>query len=117
MCLAAIQGGCPGSRYVGPSDYHFRQTPKLNELQLWNKYQTLLPTYQRSTVIYGHDSRLGLQLKPYSKGLDTGCVKGGQLTAMVIDNNVAEPKVEPKIVSVQCQNYGNLDKERVKATA
>ena len=77
-------------------------------LQLWNKYQGLLAPHERSTVIYGHDSHQGLQLHRYSKGLDTGCVKGGQLTAMVIDNDVAE--ADPKVVSVPCKNYGKSSK-------
>lgn len=72
--------------------------------QLWNKYQALLPTAQRSTVIYGHDSRRGLQLHAYTKGLDTGCVNGGKLTALVIDNNVNGG--EASTVSVQCKDYG-----------
>lgn len=36
-------------------------------------------------VIYGHDSKRGLQIREYSKGLDTGCLKGGKLTALVIE--------------------------------
>lgn len=40
--------------------------------------------YQPSTVIYGHDSRRGLQLRRWTKGLDTGCVKGGRLTALIM---------------------------------
>lgn len=39
---------------------------------------------QPSTVIYGHDSRRGLQLRRWTKGLDTGCVKGGRLTALIM---------------------------------
>lgn len=69
-------------------------------LQIWNKYQSLLPKGERATVIYGHDSHRGLQLEKYSKGLDTGCVKGGQLTALVISS---DPK--PQIVSVNCKDY------------
>ncbi len=80
-----------------------------NFLQLWNKYQGLLAPHQRATVIYGHDSHQGLQLHPYSKGLDTGCVKGGKLTAMIIDNDVSN--ADPKVVSVQCKNYGKSSKK------
>ncbi|SLM34788.1 Metallo-dependent phosphatase-like [Lasallia pustulata] len=75
--------------------------------KLWNRYQARLPRRLRSTVIYGHDSRRGLQLATYSKGLDTGCVKGGQLTAMVIE----DPGrwwwggAKTKIVSVGCKDH------------
>ncbi|WRT64939.1 uncharacterized protein IL334_001879 [Kwoniella shivajii] len=36
------------------------------------------------TVIYGHAAGRGLDIKPFSKGLDTGCVYGRQLTVMVL---------------------------------
>ena len=69
-------------------------------LQIWNRYQSVLPKRERTTVIYGHDSHRGLQLEKYSKGLDTGCVKGGQLTALVISSGPS-----PQIVSVNCKDY------------
>ncbi|KAF2862305.1 Metallo-dependent phosphatase [Piedraia hortae CBS 480.64] len=37
------------------------------------------------TVVYGHDSHSGLKLSRWSKGLDTGCVKGGHLTGLILD--------------------------------
>ncbi|KAG8912679.1 hypothetical protein FRC00_003993 [Tulasnella sp. 408] len=36
------------------------------------------------TVVYSHASSRGLDLKKWSKGLDTGCVNGDGLTAMVL---------------------------------
>ncbi|WWC87114.1 uncharacterized protein L201_002000 [Kwoniella dendrophila CBS 6074] len=36
------------------------------------------------TVIYGHAAGRGLDIKPFSKGLDTGCVYGRKLTVLVL---------------------------------
>ncbi|KAI4256299.1 MAG: hypothetical protein LQ352_002133 [Teloschistes flavicans] len=75
--------------------------------KLWNKYQESLPANARSTVIYAHDSIRGLQINPYTKGIDTGCVKGGKLTALVVtlaDNQQAKQE----IVSVQCKDYRKM---------
>lgn len=53
-----------------------------------------------TTVIYGHDSYNSLSLKTYTKGLDTGCVDGGKLTALVISDGG-----EQKVVQVGCNDY------------
>ncbi|KAF9894553.1 hypothetical protein FE257_006438 [Aspergillus nanangensis] len=77
--------------------------------KLFNKHQSLVYSTVKSgpegitalqTVIYGHDAKSSLTLKPYTKGLDSGCVKGGKLTAMVI-----EADGEQKIVQVKCNDY------------
>ncbi len=63
----------------------------------------MVPGDRRSTVLYGHDSRRGLQIEKYSKGLDTGCVRGGRLSALIIDDTATLAK--PNIVSVKCKDY------------
>jgi hypothetical protein len=69
--------------------------------KVWNHYQAhLQSTIQRKTVIYGHDSRRGLNLNTYTKGIDSGCVSGGKLTALVINE-----KGKESTVSVKCKNY------------
>jgi Calcineurin-like phosphoesterase len=85
-------------------------------IKLWNKYQQSLPAQwslfssvdsnaqraqeRHTTVIYGHDSKKGLQLQQYSKGIDTGCVKGGKLTALVLSDGGTMQTVQ-----VKCKDY------------
>ncbi|KAI1453976.1 Metallo-dependent phosphatase [Annulohypoxylon moriforme] len=40
----------------------------------------------RTTVIYGHDAKVGLSVRRYAFGLDSSCVKGGDLTALVFES-------------------------------
>ena len=51
-------------------------------------------------VVYGHHAKAGLQIDRWSKGLDTGCVRGGKLTAMVLD-----ARGRQEFVSVGCKDY------------
>jgi hypothetical protein len=87
--------------------------------QFWNKVQKLIPNpnsrhgqgaarpqskkklpHMHTTVIYGHDSKRGLQLKQWTKGLDSGCVKGGKLSALVLSDNGKQ-----ELVQVKCRNH------------
>ena len=84
--------------------------------KLWNRYQQLLSLHERlgkpnkeqrvtekhTTVIYGHNAKDGLQIHKYTKGLDTSCVIGGKLTALVVDGNGKQ-----EIVQVKAQNHGD----------
>jgi hypothetical protein len=44
-----------------------------------------LPCYP-STVVYGHTASRGLDVHRWTMGLDTGCVYGRRLTALILDN-------------------------------
>ena len=69
----------------------------------WNPAQIKLEGPNRTTVIYGHDSRTGLRSQVYSIGLDSGCVKGGSLSALVIEDGGKEAR--KKVVSVRCKKH------------
>lgn len=51
----------------------------------WNRFQKRLKKSHRYTVIYGHDAKRGFRQERYTIGLDSGCVKGGALTALVVE--------------------------------
>ena len=80
---------------------------------LWNVYQSSLPMTARSTVVYGHDSKRGLNVKQFSTGLDSGCVKGGKLSALVVEGGAGVGS--SRVVSVECKDYGDVEKEAIKA--
>jgi len=42
-------------------------------------------------IVFGHNSRLGLQLEPSATGIDTGCVYGGHLSALVLGSGEGIP--------------------------
>jgi Calcineurin-like phosphoesterase len=95
---------------------HANSKGSVHWIDLWNKYQKSLPAQwslfpsndpdaqkakeSHTTVIYGHDAKKGLQLKQYSKGIDTDCVRGGKLTALVLSDGGDE-----QIVQVKCKDY------------
>jgi hypothetical protein len=54
------------------------------------------------TVIYGHDARRGLSIGDYTKGIDSGCLKGGKLTALVIEHG--QEGIKTSLVHVKCKN-------------
>ena len=71
--------------------------------KIWNEAQEGRP--DPMAVFYGHDAGRGLKIKSFSKGLDSGCVKGGSLTAAVMWREyspLGEIVSNHDIVSVSC---------------
>lgn len=74
--------------------------------KLWNHRQKKLHRENSTTVVYGHNQRRGLNAQEFSFGLDTGCVRGGKLTALVVDG---DGKTE--IVHVDCSKERAPDQD------
>ncbi len=52
----------------------------------WYEFYPRDPS-DRRTVVYGHWARNGLVIRPQVRGLDTGCVWGGKLTAWIAEED------------------------------
>jgi hypothetical protein len=74
--------------------------------KFWNHEQKKLKDHKRTTIVYGHNRKRGLNIQEYSKGLDTGCATGGHLTALVVDD---EGKTE--LISVKCKGEKGYDED------
>lgn len=61
----------------------------------WNQAQEHAPS--PVTVYYGHDASRGVVIKPFSNGLDSGCVYGRSLTAIEMKSK--------QTFSVPCKQY------------
>ncbi|CCM04223.1 uncharacterized protein FIBRA_06390 [Fibroporia radiculosa] len=48
-----------------------------------------------ATVVYGHAATRGLDIKRWSMGVDTGCLYGRQLTALVLQRKSSNPEALP----------------------
>jgi hypothetical protein len=48
-------------------------------------------------VVFGHNAQKEPQLHPHATGLDTGCVYGGALTALVLEDNSPVPPVTERL--------------------
>lgn len=55
------------------------------------------------TVVYGHYAAKGLDIRKWTKGLDSNCVRGGRLSALVVKKEKGEVVMD--VVSVKCKEY------------
>ncbi|KAF5537546.1 bis(5' nucleosyl)-tetraphosphatase symmetrical [Fusarium phyllophilum] len=76
-------------------------------IDAWNRWQNSIEDPEkRSIVVYGHDARVGIQVGAnspvarYTFGLDSGCVYGKSLTAMVIGEKEEGKGLSHSIVQV-----------------
>jgi bis(5'-nucleosyl)-tetraphosphatase (symmetrical) len=76
-------------------------------VEVWNQQQEDRAENERMTVVYGHDSKRKIQMKSYSIGLDSGCVNGKKMTALVLQpkdggKGLRATALEHHLVSVSC---------------
>ncbi|KAK1585367.1 calcineurin-like phosphoesterase [Colletotrichum navitas] len=77
----------------------------------WDAHQRALPEASpRTAVAYGHDSKRGLRVGQYTFGLDSGCVNGGELSALVIE--ATAEGVTHVVRSVSCAGDEGKKKKR-----
>lgn len=78
--------------YIGPYYNETTNDPFQKHAVSWSKIfngkQKEASNDEALIVYYGHDARRGLNLKKFTKGLDSGCDRGDQLSAMVVWNEV-----------------------------
>lgn len=91
-------------RSIVPPDYtHGSEDPDAGEpwFNRYNDEQLTRAKNERFEVFYGHDASKGLQLRRYSKGLDTKCQRGGKLSAYVVEVD-HEGHYHENLVQVKC---------------
>jgi hypothetical protein len=80
---------------------------------VWDSWmQDEVAEEQRTTVVYGHDARRGFHMGKWTVGLDSGCVYGKKLSALII--KAGETKTTHEVVSVSCREMSKLDEDRKK---
>ena len=99
----AVHGGVLPGEHPSQS-----KTEHLVRIRYWDKKEGKLSDDGRQAtwhdlykgdklVVYAHWAKQGLQIKPHSIGLDTGCVYGGRLTGLWLP--------ERNIIQVSCPKY------------
>ncbi|KAF1357756.1 ser/Thr protein phosphatase-like protein family [Lizonia empirigonia] len=74
--------------------------------KFWNHQQKKKAEHKRMSIVYGHNRKRGLNLQDFTYGLDSGCVSGGKLTALVVDH-----KGKTEIIQVKCHQENGWDKD------
>ncbi|KAH7007414.1 aflYe/ orf/ Ser-Thr protein phosphatase family protein [Ilyonectria destructans] len=76
----------------------------------WDRSQDNLGAGETpTTVVFGHDAKRGVQLGKYTIGLDSACVYGKELSALLIETT--EEGIEHRIVQVPCADQAATPKK------
>ncbi|CCK70763.1 putative serine/threonine-protein phosphatase KNAG_0F00940 [Huiozyma naganishii CBS 8797] len=77
-----------------------RKQSSLPHAKRW--YKLWEGTRSPVTVLYGHDASRGLNLRKHTKGLDSGCARGGQLSALEYSYNTGDHEYTAQLLQVHC---------------
>ncbi len=97
--LRCIVNGLTRLRFCseeGEMDFDMKDGPALNPAGFLPWFEVKARKTINNQIIFGHWSTLGLLLRPNLIALDTGCVWGGKLTAVCLENR--------KRYQVDCQD-------------
>ncbi|QLL32524.1 hypothetical protein HG536_0D00460 [Torulaspora globosa] len=88
-------------KFVDPANWKRTSKSKFPGAERWYKlWDRSSP--KRTTVLYGHDARSGLNLRDRTKGLDSACVKGGKLTALEYTYSHKKGEVTTRLLQTKC---------------
>ncbi|KAG6067268.1 hypothetical protein E4U32_004278 [Claviceps aff. humidiphila group G2b] len=71
----------------------------------WDRYTKHRPKSSRRTVMYGHDARRGFTEGTFTVGLDSGCVRGGALTALIVQAGAGHEPFRYTKLHVPCKKF------------
>ena len=99
---AGLVPGVPMGAQDPATLMRIRTVPSASGPVLWGERYAGAPH-----VVFGHNAPAGLQLHPWATGLDSGCVYGGALTALVLASGEPVPQALParraRLVSVKAE--------------
>ena len=98
--MRAILNGFTRIRFVdkkGIPDYKVKDAPGINPPHLMPWFECPARKNNKNTIVFGHWSTLGFVNTPYAIALDTGCVWGGALSALILP--------ERRLIQVKAPQY------------
>jgi bis(5'-nucleosyl)-tetraphosphatase (symmetrical) len=82
LAFAIAARYCTSEGAIPPNDWPPPPPPFRPWYEFWPR-----EVGDKRTVVFGHWARAGLVVRPQIRGLDTGCVWGGQLTAWIAEED------------------------------
>lgn len=81
--------------------------------ELWND-DKIAHYYKDTTILYGHDAKSGLNLRERTKGLDSGCVRGGRLSGLEYKYNHKKRSFHYSLYQTECLEHINTKQKHKK---